>query len=196
MAVYAFEGVVPVVHPTTFIHPTAVLIGDVRIGPGCYIGPGVSLRGDFSAVVVGAGCNIQDNAVLHGTPGLDTVLDDDAHIGHGAVVHGCHVGRNALVGINAAVFDDATVGECAIVAAMSFVPAGFVVPARHLAAGVPAKVVRELKEAEIARKHVGTVAYQRLAARCHLTHQPCTPLAEPEPGRRPVDLTRFWPEEG
>jgi phenylacetic acid degradation protein len=195
MAFFEFEGVTPVIHPTAFIHDSAVVIGDVRIGRQCYIGPGVSLRGDFSAVVIGAGCNVQDNAVLHGTPGLDTWLDDDAHIGHGAVVHACRIGRNALIGINAVVFDGVTVGESAIVAAMSFVPSNFVVPPRHLATGVPAKLVRPLRDEEIAWKYKGTVAYQQLAACCHQSLRPCTPLAEAENDRRQIDIAAFWPSD-
>jgi len=195
MAIFSFEGVVPVIHPSAFIHPTAAVIGDVRIGPDCYIGPGASLRGDFSAVVVGAGCNVQDNAVLHGTPYLDMVVEADGHIGHGAVIHSCRIGRNALIGINAVVFDGASIGDDSIVAAMAFVPSGFVLPPRHLAAGVPARVIRPLGDVEIAAKAKGTLAYQRLAGRCHLSLKPCAPLTEPEPGRRPVDITTFWPED-
>lgn len=195
MAIYEFEGVVPVVHPQAFIHPDAVLIGDVRIGANCYIGPGASLRGDFSVVVLGEGCNVQDNAVLHGTPGLDTVIEAGGHIGHGAVVHACTVGANALIGINAVVFDRAVIGECAVVAAMAFIPSGFHLPDRHLAAGVPAKVVRELSDADILWKSRGTLAYQRLGERCRLTLRPCTPLAEAEAGRRPVDIATFWPQD-
>ncbi|MGE5547278.1 MAG: transferase hexapeptide repeat family protein [Solirubrobacterales bacterium] len=191
--VYSFDGVVPVIDPTAFVHPTAVMIGDVRIGPHCYIGPGVSLRGDFSAVILGEGCNVQDNAVLHGTPHLDTVVEAGGHIGHGAVVHACHVGPNVLIGVNAAVFDGAVIGECAIVAALSFVRAGFEVPPRTLVAGAPAKVVRPLTDADIARKSLGTEAYRRLARYSRETIVECQPLAEPEPGRRQVDLSTFWP---
>lgn len=195
MAIYEFEGVVPVVHPQAFVHPDAVLIGDVRIGADCYVGPGASLRGDFSAVVLGPGCNVQDNAVLHGTPGLDTIVEARGHIGHGAVVHACTIGANALIGINAVVFDRAVIGECAMVAAMAFIPSGFHLPARHLAAGVPAKVVRELSDADIAGKSRGTLAYRNLAGRCHLTLRPCAALAEAEPGRRGVDIATFWPQD-
>lgn len=111
------------------------------------------------------------------------------------MVHACTVGANALIGINAVVFDRATIGESAMVAAMAFIPSGFVVPPRHLAAGVPARLVRELSEADIAWKDKGTLAYQRLAGRSRLTLRPCAPLAEAEPGRRPLDITAFWPED-
>jgi phenylacetic acid degradation protein len=192
---YAFEGLIPIVHATAFVHPTAVLIGDVRIGPGCYIGPCASLRGDFSSIVVGSGCNIQDAAVLHGTPGFATIVEDDGHIGHGAVVHGCRIGRNAMIGMNAAVYDGAEIGENAIVAAMAFVPAKAVIPAGMLAAGVPAKVLRPLGEDEIARKSRGTRTYQDLARRCLGGLVACLPLTEPEPGRDRIDPGSLWPTD-
>ncbi|CAA7617318.1 putative hexapeptide repeat acetyltransferase [Candidatus Terasakiella magnetica] len=192
---YSFEGMIPVIHPTAFVHPTAVLIGDVRIGPGCYIGPGASLRADFSSVIVGAGCNIQDYCILHGTPGFHTVVEDNGHIGHGAVVHGCTIRRNGLVGMNSAIYDGAVIGENSIVAAMAFVPAGTVIPPGHLAAGIPAKVVRALSEGEIARKTRGTEAYQKLAAKSLESFRPCEPLSEPEPGRDAMDPSAIWPED-
>ena len=115
--VYSIDGVTPVVHPTAFVHPTAVLIGDVIVGPRCYIGPLASLRGDFGRILINEGANIQDSCVLHGFAESDTVVDVDGHIGHGAVLHGCKIGRNALVGMNAIVMDDAIIGESSIVGA-------------------------------------------------------------------------------
>ena len=105
--VYAIDGVTPVVHPTAFVHPTAVLIGDVIIGPRCYVGPGACLRGDFGRLIMEEGSNLQDTCVVHGFPGSDTVIEVDGHIGHGAVIHGARVGRNALIGMNAVVMDGA-----------------------------------------------------------------------------------------
>ena len=133
MPVYSLEGIVPVVDPSAFVHPQAVLIGDVVIGPRCYIGPGASLRGDLGRIVIGAGSNVQDNCVLHTFPGKEVLLEEDAHIGHGAVLHGCTIRRAALVGINAVVMDDVIVGEESLVGAASFVRAGFVVPNRRTA---------------------------------------------------------------
>lgn len=190
---YSFEGMVPVIDPTAFVHPTAVVIGDVRIGRGCYIGPCASLRGDFSSVVVGAGSNVQDAAVLHGTPGFATLVAEDAHIGHGAVVHGCRIGRNALIGMKACVYDGADIGEEAVVAAMAFVPAKAVVPPRMLAAGLPAKVVRALSRDEIEMKTRGTRAYQDLARRCLQGLVPCEPLRALDPGREAMDPSTLWP---
>jgi phenylacetic acid degradation protein len=111
------------------------------------------------------------------------------------VVHACRIGRNALIGVNATVFDGAVIGECSIVAALSFVKANFVVPPRHLAAGVPAKIVRPLQDAEIAKKTTGTMAYRLLARRCLETLHPCLPLAAAEDGRRRIDVSSYWPEE-
>ena len=133
MPCYAIDGLVPVVDPSAYVHPSAVLIGDVIVGPGCYVGPGASLRADFGRIVLGEGANVQDNCVAHGFPYADTVVEPDGHIGHGAVLHTCVVRRDALVGINAVVMDEAEIGEQAIVAACSFVRAGMNVQPRWLA---------------------------------------------------------------
>jgi len=191
--VFAFEGLVPVVDPTAFVHPTAVLIGDVIVGPECYVGPGASLRGDMGRIVMERGSNIQDNCTAHCFPQLDTVIEEDGHIGHGAVLHGCRVKRNALVGMNAVVMDGAVVGEDAFVAAMAFVKAGFEVPARTIAGGIPAKVLRELSQDEIDWKAEGTREYQELAARCRAALTPAVPLSEPEAERPRVKSSGLAP---
>jgi phenylacetic acid degradation protein len=147
-----------------------VLIGDVHIGPRAYIGPCASLRGDFGRLFIGPGANVQDCCVMHGFPGSDTIIEEDGHIGHGAILHGCIVRRNGMVGMNAVVMDKAVVGESAIVAAQSFVKAGLEIPPRMLAGGVPAKVMRELTELEMNWKIEGTSVYHDLVRRCHGTH--------------------------
>jgi phenylacetic acid degradation protein len=181
--VYAFDGITPVVHPSAYVHPSAVLIGDVIVAPRAYIGPCACLRGDFGRIVIGEGANIQDTCVLHGFPDRDLRVDADGHIGHGAVLHGCVIERDALVGINAVVNDNAVVGESAIVAAMAFVKADFVVPARSLAAGIPARVMRALSEDEIAWKREATRQYQDLAARSLRSMKAVAPLESAEAGR-------------
>jgi phenylacetic acid degradation protein len=193
LTVYALDGVVPVVDPTAFVHPSAVLIGDVIVGPGCYIGPAACLRGDFGHIEIRAGANIQDTCVLHGYPGLGTVVEEDGHIGHGAVLHGCRVERNGLVGMNAVVNDNAVVGDSAIVAAMAFVKAGMVIPPRTIASGVPAKVLRALTDTELAWKAEGTRHYQDLARRSLATMRAVAPLPAPEPGRKRLDLPEMLP---
>jgi phenylacetic acid degradation protein len=191
--VWSIDGVTPVVDPTAFVHPSAVLVGDVVVGPGCYVGPCACLRGDFGRILVHAGANVQDTCVMHGFPGTDTVVEENGHVGHGAFLHGARVRRNALVGMNAVVMDHAEVGESAIVAAMTFVKADMVIPPRTLAAGVPAKVVRELSEDEIAWKVQGTESYQVLARRSLATMRETLALPEPEPGRRQLELPELLP---
>ncbi|MBA4094530.1 MAG: phenylacetic acid degradation protein PaaY, partial [Candidatus Accumulibacter sp.] len=143
----------------------AVLIGDVIVGPRCYIGPCASLRGDFGRLILEEGANLQDSCVMHGFPLEDTVVEVDGHIGHGAVLHGCRVERNAMVGMNAVVMDKAVVGAESIVAAMSFVKAGMVIPPRSMVMGTPAKVVRALTDDDVAWKSFGTRQYHELAVR-------------------------------
>ena len=191
--VWSINGVTPVVDPTAFVHPSAVLIGDVIVGAGCYIGPCASLRGDFGRLILKDDANVQDCCVMHGFPGTDTVVEEEGHIGHGAILHGCTVARNALVGMNAVVNDNAVIGESAIVAAMAFVKAGMVVPPRTLVAGVPAKVVRALTEQELAWKIEGTQSYQELTRRSLATMVETTALAAPEPNRRRIELPELLP---
>lgn len=176
MPCYAIDGVLPVVDPSAYVHPTAVLIGDVIVGAHCYIGPCACLRGDFGRIVIGPGANVQDNCVLHGFPDQATVVEENGHIGHGAVLHGCVVRRDALVGMNAVVMDEAEVGAQAIVAACAFVPAGMQVPPRTLVAGTPARLKRLLSDAEIAWKLEGTQTYQDLARRSRESLREVQPL--------------------
>jgi phenylacetic acid degradation protein len=183
MPVYSLDGIIPVVDPAAFVHPQAVLIGDVIVGARCYIGPGASLRGDIGRIIIAPGSNVQDNCVVHTFPDKDVILEEGAHIGHGAVLHGCVVRRAALVGINAVIMDDAVVGEEALVGAASFVRAGFVVPPRTLVTGVPARIVRELTPQELHWKAVGTQEYVELAARCLASLKECAPLTAAGPDR-------------
>jgi phenylacetic acid degradation protein len=193
LTVYEIDGVTPVVHPTAYVHPSAVLIGDVIVGADCYIGPAACLRGDFGRLDVRAGANVQDTCVLHAFPGHDTLIEEGGHIGHGAVLHGCIVQRNGLVGMNAVVNDNAVIGESSIVAAMAFVKAGMIVPPRTLVAGIPAKVVRALTEMELAWKVEGTDAYHQLTRRSHATMRATTPLEAPEADRKRLDLPEMLP---
>ncbi len=191
--IYAFQGIVPVVDPTAFVHDAAILIGDVVIGPGCYIGPGASLRGDMGRISVGAGSNVQDNCVVHCFPGADTRLEGDCHIGHGAVLHGCSLRRNVLIGMNAVVMDDATIGESSIVGAMAFVRAGEHVPARTVVAGIPARRIRVLSDDDVAWKQSATAAYQDLARQSLATLRSTAPLAAPEADRRRLPASGLKP---
>jgi phenylacetic acid degradation protein len=191
--VYSIDGLTPVVHPDAYVHPSAVLIGDVHVGAGVYIGPSASLRGDFGRLVIEAGANIQDCCIVHGFPESDTLIEQDAHIGHGAVIHSARVCRNAMVGMNAVVNDHAVIGESAFVAAMAFVKAGMQVPPRTLVAGIPARVMRELSADEMAWKVDATRAYQNLARRCVASLRETVALAAAEPGRRRLSLSEVLP---
>lgn len=183
MPCYAFEGLVPVVDPTSFVHPTAVLIGDVLVGPRCYVGPGASLRGDFGRIVVEGDSSVQDNCTLHTGSGSDAIVRRGATIGHGAILHGCTVGENALVGMNSVVLDGAVIGAESLVAAMSLVRNDMQVPARSLVAGNPARVIREIAPEAVIWKADGAGEYQLLADRSLKDLRECAPLAAAEPGR-------------
>ena len=191
MPVYSLEGITPVVHPNAYVHETAVLIGDVLIGAACYIGPHASLRGDFGRIVVEEGANLQDTCVMHSFPGKDCIVESNGHIGHGAVLHGCRIGTNAMVGMNAVVMDDVVIGDSSMVGAVAFVPAGFECPPRSLVIGVPAKIKRQLSDREIEWKTRGTLEYQQLAQRCRTSLVRTEALTEAEAGRRRMEVGEY-----
>ncbi|MRS13340.1 carnitine operon protein CaiE [Enterobacteriaceae bacterium RIT691] len=180
MSFYAFEGLIPVVHPTAYVHPSAVIIGDVIIGAQVYIGPHASLRGDYGRLIVETGANIQDGCIMHGYCDTDTVVQENGHIGHGAVLHGCVIGCNALVGMNSVIMDGAVIGEESLVAAMSFVKAGFQGAKRQLLVGSPARILREVTDEELHWKRLNTKEYQDLTGRCHASLRKTVPLTEME----------------
>jgi phenylacetic acid degradation protein len=184
MSIWSWDGIVPVIDPAAFVHPDATIIGDVIVAAGVYIGPQCVLRGDFGRIEIGQGANVQETCVVHTFPNLGVVVEPSGHIGHGAVLHGCRIRRNAMVGMNAVVMDEAEIGENSIVAALAFVKAGVVIPPRSLAVGSPARVIRELSDQEIDWKTRGTGVYQRLAAEARGKLAPAAPLAAPEPDRR------------
>lgn len=186
MPSYSIEDLVPVVDPAAFVHPTAVLIGDVIVGPDCYIGPHAVLRGDFGRIILEQGSNLQDTCVMHSFPGKDCVIERNGHVGHGAVLHGCRVGENALVGMNAVVMDDAVIGKESLVAAMAFVKAGFDIPPRSMVVGNPAQIKRELSDKEVQWKSRGTAEYQTLTRRCLSSLVEVQPLPEVQ-----AERTRF-----
>jgi carbonic anhydrase/acetyltransferase-like protein (isoleucine patch superfamily) len=182
--IYEFEGLRPVVHASAFVHPTASVIGNVVIGRDVYVGPGAALRGDWGGIEVEDGCNVQEGCVIHMFPGVTVVLESNAHVGHGAVIHGARIGRNALIGINAVIMDNAVVGEECIVGALTFVPADMQIPARKVVVGNPAKIVKDVSDEMIAWKSEGTRLYQGLPHRLRGSLKECEPLREP-PADRP-----------
>jgi phenylacetic acid degradation protein len=188
MPCYAIDGIAPVVDPTAYVHPTAALIGDVFVGPGCYVGPCASLRADFGRIELRAGANVQDTCVLHSFPNQDVLVEENGHIGHGAVLHGCTVRRDALVGMNAVVMDDVEVGVEAIVAACAFVPPAMKVAPRALVVGAPAKVLRTLSDDDVQRKREGTATYHALAHRCLESMVELQPDSVAAPDRKRLEL--------
>jgi carbonic anhydrase/acetyltransferase-like protein (isoleucine patch superfamily) len=180
---YSFNGFRPVADATAFVHPTAVVIGDVFIGKDVYIGPGAVIRGDWGRIVIEDGCNVQENCVVHMFPGITVSLHAGAHIGHGAIIHGSSIGKNSLVGMNAVVMDNVKVGEGCIIGALAFVPEGMELPDRKIAVGNPARVVKDVSDEMLAWKTEGTQLYQRLPAELRATLAPCEPLREAEADR-------------
>jgi phenylacetic acid degradation protein len=192
VAYYELAGRRPRVHPSTFVHPLASIIGDVEIGPGCYIGAGACLRGDWLTIRVGPGSNVQDSCTIHGYPGALVVLEEGAHLGHGCIVHGAHLGRNVLVGMNAVVQDGAELGQGCVVGSGCVVPAGMHVPEGKLVVGVPGRIVGDVSPDLRAGKREGTAWYQGLARRCledfaRVDEAACLTLEAGAPDSRAVD---------
>jgi len=201
MAVYEFQGIRPVIHESAFVHPLAAVTGDVTIGRDVYVGPGAAIRGDWGAIEIRDGCNVQENCVIHAFPGVTVVLEESAHLGHGAIVHGARIGANALIGMNAVVMDHAEVGAGAIVGALSLVREGVRIPERTVAAGNPARVIKPVSDEMLAWKTEGTRLYQALPAQLKATLRECEPLRErpplpPEPLRPAAPPPRYetWQE--
>ncbi|WP_420386273.1 transferase hexapeptide repeat family protein [Roseivirga sp.] len=181
--IYEFNHMKPVVHESAFVHPLAAVTGDVIIGKNVYIGPGAAIRGDWGRIVIEDGCNVQENCTVHMFPGITITLQEGAHIGHGAIIHGAQIGKNVLVGMNAVIMDEAEIGDECIVGALSFIKANSVFERRSLIVGNPAKCIKEVSDEMIAWKTEGTKLYQQLPADCHASLKACEPLREIEPNR-------------
>src|SRR6478672_5746868 len=176
MACYEFNGIKPIVDESAFIHPQAAVTGSVVIGKNVYIGPGCALRGDWGKIIISDGCNVQENCTVHMFPGVTVLLKENAHIGHGAIIHGATIGRNCLVGMNAVVMDEVELGDECIVGALCFIKQGEKIPSRSLLVGNPAKIIKQVSDEMIAWKTEGTKLYQQLPKQCYETLQPCEPL--------------------
>lgn len=191
--IYAFDGYVPVVHESAFVHPQAAVTGNVIIGRDVYVGPGAAIRGDWGGIEIGDGCNVQENCTIHMFPGVTVVLEPGAHIGHGAIVHGARIGMNSLIGMNAVIMDNAVIGAGCIVGALCFVPADMQVPDRTVVVGNPARIVKEVSDDMLAWKSDGTALYQQLPAALRASLQPVEPLRE-VPANRPAQsaMLKTW----
>ncbi len=193
--IYQFKNFRPVVHPSSFVHPQAAVTGNVIIGTDVYIGPGAAIRGDWGGIVIADGCNVQENCTIHMFPGIIVQLDEGAHIGHGAIIHGAHVGANVMVGMNAVIMDNVVLGANSIIGALAFVKANTVIPERSLVVGNPGKIIREVTDEMIAWKTKGTKLYQTLPGDCFEHLEVCEPLRE-IPNDRPSQETLYktWRE--
>jgi len=193
--IYEFEGYIPVIHETAFIHPQASVIGNVQIGANVFVGSGAAIRGDIGKIIIEDGCNVQENCIIHMFPGKTVVLKEMAHIGHGAIVHGANVGKNSLIGMNAVLMDDAVIGDECLIGALCFVPAGKEIPNRSVAVGNPAKIVKEMSDKMLGWKTDGTLLYQKLAASSRDNLKEVEPLREIPKGREDQkDLFKPWNE--
>ena len=191
--IYEFKGIKPVIHESSFIHPLAAVIGNVIIGKNVYVGPGAVLRGDWGAIIIEDGCNVQENCVLHMFPGVTVHLKESAHIGHGAIIHGATIGKNSLVGMNSVIMDNVELGEECIVGALTFIKADEKIPARSLIVGNPSKIVKQVTDEMIQWKSDGTKLYQSLPKDLHESFKECEPLREIESNRPSQEtLYKTW----
>jgi carbonic anhydrase/acetyltransferase-like protein (isoleucine patch superfamily) len=190
---YSFKGFVPVVHPSSFVHPQAAVTGNVIIGKDVYIGPFAAIRGDWGGIVIEDGCNVQESCTIHMFPGITITLKVGAHIGHGAIIHGAQIGRNVLVGMNSVLMDEAEIGDECIIGAMTFVAARTRIPQRSLVAGNPGKIIKQVSDEMIAWKSKGTQLYQSLPRDCHESLIACEALQQlPSDRPKQESLYQTW----
>lgn len=191
----SFNKYIPVVHESSFIHPQAVITGNVIIGKNVYIGPGAALRGDWGQIIIEDGCNVQENCTVHMFPGITVLLKESAHIGHGAVIHGATIGRNCLIGMNAVIMDNVQLGDECIVGALTFIKAGEIIPARSMVVGNPSKIIKEVSDEMIKWKSEGTKLYQQLPGEMHEGWNECEPLRQiPENMINQHPVFKTWKE--
>lgn len=191
--IYSFRGFIPVIHPSSFIHPQAAITGNVIIGKNVYIGPGAAIRGDWGGIVIEDGCNVQENCTIHMFPGVTVLLKHSAHIGHGAVIHGATIGRHCLIGMNSVIMDNVVLGDECIVGALTFIKADEEFPGRSLIVGNPGKKIKEVSDEMIQWKTAGTQLYQSLPKEMVEHWEACEPLQE-LPANRPAQesLYQTW----
>ncbi len=187
---FEFKGFIPIVDKSSFIHPQATVTGNVIIGKDVYIGPGAAIRGDWGGIVINDGCNVQENCTIHMFPGTTVILEESAHIGHGAIIHGAHIGKNVLIGMNSVIMDDVVIGSESIIGALTFIKANEKIPSRSLVAGNPAKIIKEVTDEMLAWKTKGTKLYQLLPGECLQTLKEVLPLHE-IPNNRPTQEKLF-----
>lgn len=193
--IFEFNGFIPVVHESAFVHPNATVTGNVIIGKDVYIGPGAAIRGDWGQIIIKDGCNVQENCTVHMFPGVTVTLHENAHIGHGAIIHGATIGKDCLVGMNAVIMDRVEVGNESIIGSLAFVAADTIIPERSVVVGSPAKVVKQVSDEMLAWKKEGTKIYQGLPKDCFATLRACEPLREiPKDRKIQESVYQTWNE--
>jgi carbonic anhydrase/acetyltransferase-like protein (isoleucine patch superfamily) len=194
--IFEFNGYIPVIDKTSFIHPNATVTGNVIIGKNVYVGPGAAIRGDWGQIIIEDGCNVQENCTIHMFPGTTVLLKKGAHVGHGAIIHGATLGENCLIGMNSVIMDNVIIGDECIVGALSFIPAETQIEKRKVVVGNPAKAIKDVSDEMIAWKTKGTELYQQLPAECFATLKACEPLRL-LPAFRPQqqDVYKIWNKE-
>lgn len=191
--VYSFKNIIPVVHESSFIHPQAAVTGHVVIGRNCYVGPGAALRGDWGKILIEDGCNVQENCTIHMFPGITVWLKENAHIGHGAIIHGAVIGRNCLIGMNSVILDEAELGDESVVGALTLVKEGEKIPARSLVAGNPGKIIKQVSDEMLAWKTMGTALYQSLPKDMSQDFKAIEPLRQvPDNQPEPANVYSSW----
>ena len=190
--IYEFKKYNPVIHRSSFIHPQSAVTGNVIIGKNCYIGPGAALRGDWGQIIIEDGCNVQENCIIHMFPGVTVLLKENAHIGHGAIIHGATIGKNCLIGMNAVIMDNVKLGDECIVGALTFIKEGENIPPRSLVVGNPGKIIKKVSNEMMSWKTEGTELYQKLPEECIKYLKATEPLRK-IPEKRPLQKKVYKP---
>jgi carbonic anhydrase/acetyltransferase-like protein (isoleucine patch superfamily) len=162
MTIYSYQGISPVlpIDGDYWVAPNAQVMGKVKIGSGCGIWFGAVIRGDNEPISIGEGTNIQENCVLHTDPGLPVCIGTNCTIGHTAIVHGCSIGNNSLIGMGAKILNGATIGKNCLIGAGALVKEGTIIPDNSLVVGMPAKVIREIGDKGVAALQKSATDYQ------------------------------------
>jgi carbonic anhydrase/acetyltransferase-like protein (isoleucine patch superfamily) len=174
MLIRSINGKTPRFGERVFVATTAVVVGDVVLGDDVSVWYNVVLRGDIEQIRIGARSNLQDGVIVHVEHDLyPTLVGEDVTVGHGAILHGCRIGRACMIGMGALVLNDAEIGEESIVAAGTVVREGFKIPPRSLVTGVPARVKRQLEDEEVARAAQGAISYLGYKSRFLVDGEDC-----------------------
>jgi phenylacetic acid degradation protein len=162
MPIYEFEGKKPAISPKSFVHPDAVIIGDVTVGDRCFIAPGVVIRADNGPVTIHEDTSIQDNTVIHVDPGATVVIEKEVLVGHTVVIHDSHIKDRCVIGMGAILLFGVVCEEGAFIGAGAVVPSGMRIPRNKLATGNPAKVIKDVTSSQREYADAGVKDYLKL----------------------------------